>query len=256
MEFKAKGTRVTVNVTTEEDLNSVMSARLSSREGFALATLNLDHLVKLKSSPEFCVAYGKQDFITADGNPIVWLSNIAQQPVDLLPGADLVIPLTCLAADAGRPVAFVGSTPESLEKAAQNLVSSVPNAQIVTKASPPMGFDPTGPLAREILEELEAKKVGMTFIALGAPKQEMFAAYGREIAPSVGFASIGAGLDFLSGQQLRAPVWVRRLALEWLWRVMNNPKRMLRRYFLCALILPEQIVNSFKMRRSPDQPAE
>ena len=79
-----------------------------------------------------------------------------------------------------------------------------------------MGFSPTGDEARRVLAELAARDVGLCLIALGSPKQEAFAALGRALAPSVGFASIGAGLDFISGRQTRAPAWVRAIAMEWL----------------------------------------
>ena len=230
---------------------AALAGHFTAGTGFALATLNLDHLVKLKSSPEFREAYAAQDLITADGNPIVWLSNLARDPVKLLPGADLVIPLACIAADHGRSVALVGSTDESLARAAQTLKTAVPNLEIAAMVAPPMGFDPTGPAANEILDDLAAKNVGLTFVALGAPKQELFAAHGRARSPNVGFASIGAGLDFLSGQQVRAPIWVRRLALEWLWRIANDPMRLGRRYVRCIAILPAQVSNSLKNRRDP-----
>lgn len=229
-------------------MKEALSDHLVGHRGFALATLNLDHLVKLKSSPEFRKAYAAQDLITADGNPIVWLSNLARKPVDLLPGADMVIPMACIAADCGRSVALVGSTGKSLVRAAETLQEAVPNLVIAAMIAPEMGFDPTGREANAILDDLAAKNVGLTFIALGAPKQEMFAAHGRQRQPSLGFASIGAGLDFLSGQQVRAPRWVRRLALEWLWRILNDPVRLTRRYIRCAAILPEQVRNSINSR--------
>ncbi len=84
-------------------------------EGFALATLNLDHLVKLRASGAFRRAYGAQDLVVADGNPIVWLSRLAGRKVELVPGgSDMVLPLAEVAADEGVRVALVGSTEESL----------------------------------------------------------------------------------------------------------------------------------------------
>ncbi len=249
VEFQTQGTSVTVNVADQPALVAALKERLAAHRGFAMATLNLDHLVKLKASDKFRAAYAAQDLITADGNPIVWLSNLARQPVDLLPGADLVVPLACIAADLGRSVALVGSTDASLRKAADALKSMVPNLDVAVMVAPPMGFDPEGEAADAILDQLAAHDVGITFIALGAPKQELFAAHGRKRTPNVGFASIGAGLDFLSGQQVRAPIWVRRMALEWLWRILNDPMRLGKRYFLCIQILPTYIRQSLKKRR-------
>ncbi|MFQ8432685.1 WecB/TagA/CpsF family glycosyltransferase [Amaricoccus sp. W119] len=78
----------------------------------------------------------------------------------------------------------------------------------------------------------------LTFLALGAPKQEMFAARCREALPGIGLVSVGAGLDFLARTQRRAPEWVRRAALEWLWRAVTDPRRLARRYAECAMALP------------------
>lgn len=203
-----------------------------------MATLNLDHLTKLRKDPRFARAYAEQDLITADGNPVVWTCDLAGQEVELLPGADCILPLGVIARDLGVSVALLGSTDESLAGAARVLFDVAPGIVISHMISPPMGFDPDDDDATKLLSMLEAERVGICFVALGAPKQEILAARGRTLAPSVGFVSIGAGLDFLAGLQLRAPMWVRRLALEWLWRVAMEPRRMLGRYFRSALILP------------------
>ena len=104
---------------------------------------------------------------------------------------------------------------------------------------------------RLTLRGLRDQEIGLCFVALGAPKQERFAAYGRSIAPSVGFASIGAGLDFVAGHQHRAPLWMRRLALEWLWRMLTNPLRLVPRYAKCFAILPRQVIEATRLRHRP-----
>ena len=88
----------------------------------------------------------------------------------------------------------------------------------------------------------------LCLIALGAPKQELFAAYGRRKLDDVGFVSIGAGLDFFSGSQVRAPQWMRTLALEWLWRTIKQPMRMIPRYAKCFAILPVELLHAMKLR--------
>ncbi|WP_197470813.1 WecB/TagA/CpsF family glycosyltransferase, partial [Sulfitobacter sp. HI0054] len=77
---------------------------------------------------------------------------------------------------------------------------------------------------------------------------EILAARGRDIAPGVGFASIGAGLDFLAGRQRRAPKWMRMLALEWLWRAMQSPQRLVPRYARCFAILPRLTLAAWRAR--------
>lgn len=239
---------IAVNMLGLAQLKMVVLDRLSAGQGFALATLNLDHLAKLRDDPAFRHAYAAQDLITADGNPIVWMARVAGRKLDLLPGSDLILPLTRLAVQAGVPVGLIGSTGDSLALAAKALQQAVPGVRIAAQIAPPMGFDPNSTAADTLLDQLNAAGVRLCFVALGAPKQELFSAAGRLRTPAIGFASIGAGLDFLSGSQIRAPAWVRRFALEWLWRVMSNPRRMAGRYLRAALILPGHLLASWRQR--------
>ncbi len=249
MYFETGHGQIAVNVPNLDQLKARVSDHFNARDGFALATINLDHLVKLDRDTAFYGAYASQDLVVADGNPIVWLSKIAGKPVELLPGSELVVPLAEWATDAKCTIALFGSTQEALMDSSEALRQAVPGAQIVCMIAPEFGFDPTGPAAKEALETIEASGASLCFLALGAPKQERFAAYGREIAPSVGFASIGAGLDFLAGAQTRAPLIVRKVAMEWLWRMMGNPKRLAKRYFDCATIMPSQMRAAFRLRQ-------
>lgn len=248
MQFRFGPYKIAVNVPNRAALQAAVLARLQARQGFALATINLDHLVKLQGSETFRAAYAAQDLVVADGNPIVWLSHLAGHPVELVPGSDMVLPLLRLAAQTGVPVAFVGSTDPALAAAATWLRSKVPALNIALCIAPAMGFDPQGQPAAEILAQLAAARIGLCLLALGAPKQEAFAARGRLLAPDVGFASIGAGLDFLAGTQTRAPAWLRALAMEWLWRALSNPRRLIPRYAACAAILPGQIMAALRQR--------
>jgi len=225
-----------------------VAARLKRGTGFALATINLDHLVKLRANAAFRTAYAAQDMVVADGNPIVWLSRLARRPVSLVPGSDLVLPLVRLAADLGRPVVLFGSSDAALAGAAAALTAQVPGVVIAQTIAPVYGFDPTGAVAKTMLGQIAAIGPCLCLVALGAPKQEEFAALGRSLAPQAGFASIGAGLDFLSGYQQRAPDWTRRFAAEWLWRAVQSPKRMVPRYLGCAAILPRQAWRAWRLR--------
>lgn len=248
MNFLFDKQSITVNVPNWHMLKAKISNRFLEREGFALATINLDHLVKLGHDKAFLTSYQAQDFIVADGCPITWLSYLANQPVDLMPGSDMVTPLAELAASAKAKVALVGSSEAVLQKAGAELSRRVPGLEVAYVRAPSRGFDPFGAEARGILQDLDAQDIGLCFIALGAPKQEHFARLGRELAPRTGFASIGAGLDFIAGAQRRAPRLVRKLALEWLWRMLSNPLRLMPRYIKCILILPGQVVHALRLR--------
>ena len=249
MHFQIGPAVIPVNISTPQALMTALDQRLRARQGFALATINLDHIVKLHRLPEYHSAYARHEMICADGNPIVWLSRLARQPVGLVQGSDMIRPMLTVAARAGRSVAMVGSTEETLAASAERLMRDIPGLVVVMRHAPQMDFDPKGAEARRILAELAARDVGLCLVALGSPKQEHFAALGRDLAPNVGFASIGAGLDFISGRQTRAPYWVRAIAMEWLWRAFTAPRRLVPRYVACAAILPGEALKALRLRR-------
>lgn len=227
-----------VNVPTRSELEKKILAHFRDGSGFSLATLNLDHIVKMRQSPDFLEAYEAQTYVVADGNPIVWLSRLAGRSIELLPGSELIEPLAQLAAENNAPIAMLGATQEALDLAARRLERANPGLVVCAKIAPPFGFDPNGADAATCLSEINASGAQICFLALGAPKQEILAARGAELAPNCGFISIGAGLDFIAGSQTRAPVWVRKLALEWVWRLLSNPGRLAGRYARCIAILP------------------
>ncbi len=238
-----------VNFPTETALLADVKSCLKAGKGFAIATLNLDHVVKLRRDPVFRAAYQAQSHVVADGNPIVWLSRLAgRSEVALVPGSELIAPVAALAARAGVPLAFLGSTEPVLRAAADRLVADHPGLQVAACLAPPYGFDPTGPAADAMLDQIAASGARICLLALGAPKQEVLAARGFARHPQLGFLSIGAGLDFIAGHQTRAPVWVRKIAMEWLWRMLSNPRRLARRYLDCALVLPSLAGQALKIR--------
>lgn len=229
---------VVVNVPNQAYLLNDLETRLTAGQGFSLATLNLDHVVKLHNMPDFHDAYLRHSHVTADGNPIVWLSRLSGHEVSLIPGSELIEPVVQIAARNDLPIALFGSTEASLAAAAQALVARYPGLNVAAQIAPPMGFDPAGPDADALIVQLGASGARLCFVALGAPKQELFAARAAAQLPGVGFLSIGAGLDFISGNQIRAPKIVRRLAAEWLWRLASNPGRLAARYGACIAIMP------------------
>jgi exopolysaccharide biosynthesis WecB/TagA/CpsF family protein len=244
------GSSVCVNASSGRELLAKIENDLSLRKSFTVATLNLDHLVKLRRCPEFRQAYLRQTHVVADGNPVVWLSRLARDPVELAPGSELIGPLAALAARLDAPVALLGSTERTLALAAARLEAEHPGLRIVARIAPPFGLDPEGPEAAACLDAVARSGARLCLLALGAPKQEVLAARGVDRAPGCGFVSVGAGLDFIAGTQRRAPAWVRAIAMEWLWRMLSDPRRLLRRYVGCALILPGLVLHAAKARRA------
>lgn len=246
----ASGGGVTVNVAARAAFLADIAARLDAGQGFSVATLNLDHVVKLRTDPAFHAAYRAMTHVTADGRPIVALSRLAGEPVELVPGSDLITPVADLAAQKGVPVAMFGSRPSTLEAAAAKLGATHPGLEVALTLSPSADFDPTGPEADAAIEAIGRSGARLCFVALGAPKQEIFSARAQQVLGAVGFLSIGAGLDFIAGDQTRAPYLVRLLWCEWLWRVGTNPRRLAPRYARCFTVIPGLALSAARLRLS------
>lgn len=229
---------VTITVPTRAALMRDVRSALAGGRGISLATLNLDHVVKLRRDSAFAEAYARHSHVSADGRPVAWLAQLAGQQTELVAGADLLDPLMALAAETGAPVALVGSTAPVLDRAANQLCARHEGLNIAAQIAPSMGFDPVGAEGDSVLDEIAASGARIVILALGAPRQEILAMRGMERFPDVSFFSLGAAVDFVAGAQRRAPGWMRALALEWLWRLGSNPARLARRYGACAWLLP------------------
>ena len=103
--------------------------------------------------------------------------------------------------------------------------------------SPTYGFDVTGKVADDAIEDIKASGAKLCFVLLGAPKQEIFASRAVKAGSQCGFICVGAAADFIAGSQVRAPKFLQSSGLEWLWRLSHNPKRLGMRYFQCAVVL-------------------
>ena len=238
-----------VNTATADELLKDIGSDLDARTGFAVATLNLDHVVKLRARSDFRAAYSHHTYVVADGFPVVQLRQIARAPVHLVTGSDLVDPLMAMAARRGTPVGFLGSNEETLRTATAILERRYPGLKVVAQIAPPYGLDPAGADAGAALRALSQTEAKLCLVCLGAPKQELLAMRGMSAVPGCGFVSVGAALDFIAGHQRRAPRWMRQVGLEWFWRFLNDPRRLAKRYLACLRILPGLTWQAFRLRR-------
>lgn len=231
-----------VNVATLDDAVKSITVAAARRLGFTVFTLNLDHLVHLRRHASFQVAYLDADFVTADGAPVVALARRQSNCVVRTTGADLVVPLVQSAAKHKLPIFLFGTTNNALAQASRYLIDQTGGSlEIAGRESPPVGFDPESTDADAAIERIGASGARLCLVALGAPKQELFAARAKARGLRVGFVCIGAALDFLAGEQVRAPKAMQDWNLEWLWRLMTNPRRLTVRYAKCAVLLADLV---------------
>lgn len=228
-----------INLATQGDAVAAMIGAARAGRGFTLFTLNLDHLVKRRADAAFRAAYARATFVTADGAPVVRLTRIGAPNMRRTTGADLVMPLCAAAAASGVPMYVFGATQSSLDMAAQVLSARFPGLRIAGAEAPPFDFDPLSDAADAAAGRIAASGAGIALLALGAPRQELFADRAFARHPGIGFLCIGAALDFISGEQARAPKFFQSAGLEWLWRLACNPRRLGARYWHCAAVLAD-----------------
>jgi N-acetylglucosaminyldiphosphoundecaprenol N-acetyl-beta-D-mannosaminyltransferase len=212
-------------------------------------TLNLDHLVKMRIDAMFRRAYSRAGLITADGFPIVLACRLQGKRVSRVTGSDLIAPISAEAARSGKSIYLFGSSLQVLTKASRLLHERNPSLTIAGFFAPPQRFDPTSEDARRCIVTIGNSGADLCLVALGAPKQELFADHGKSLLPNISFVCIGAGLDFIAGAQARAPYWIQNWGLEWLWRAAGNPRRLLYRYVLCMAAAPGILARAVFRRR-------
>lgn len=238
-----------ISPLTLAETAALICQNAGSAEAQNVFTLNLDHIVKMRKDALFRAAYESAGLITADGFPIVLACTIQGKRVSRVAGSDLIAPIITEAARSGKSIYLFGSSPQILTKTSRLFQEQNESLMIAGVSAPPQGFNPLSADARRCIEEIGNSKADLCFVALGAPKQELFADCAKRCLPNVSFVCIGAGLDFIAGAQVRAPRWMRRCNLEWLWRAASNPRRLLHRYLLCMIALPGVLARAAQVPR-------
>jgi exopolysaccharide biosynthesis WecB/TagA/CpsF family protein len=193
-----------------------------------IVTPNVDHLVRLRREPELRPLYKSAKLCLCDSRILRLLGRLSGIDLPLVAGSDLSVSLFSEVIEPGDRIAIVGATPELLER----LRERFPAVEFLHHV-PPMGLRSNAEARREAAAFLASAKARFGFVTVGSPQQEMIASEVRQIAGARGMAlCVGAGLEFLTGDQKRAPRLLQRLGLEWAHRLATNPRRLWRRYLV------------------------
>ena len=247
---------ITINVPSL--LHAVSSIVSAAQQGdnFSVCTLNLDHVVQLQQHANFRAAYRRARFVTADGFPIVVLSRLVGTRIERTTGADLVEPICAEARKKGLSIFLLGSNDRTLQVTAYRLSERFKGLKIAGRIAPGPGFDPYSSEADAAIKCIRASGAKLCFVALGAPRQELFAARCLDELDGTGVLCIGAALDFIAGTQSRAPSIARKTGMEWAWRMLREPRRLGPRYVKCMTIVPRLVARTLpqivqaRMRRA------
>lgn len=229
-------------VDLDEAMRRTMSA-LTTPSFTQVCTVNLDYLVNARRDPLVRSVLLDSKLNLADGAPVLWLGRILGHSLShRAAGADFVPRLLRAAAEQNARVFFLGGEGGASTRAAERLRGLHPALQIAGVYEPPRAA-----LAKmdneEILRRLRATRPDLLLVALGHPKQDQWIHQHRDVLPVSVAMGVGCTFDLLAGDRRRAPVWMRSHGLEWLYRVLHEPRRLAGRYAvdgycLLTMLLP------------------
>ena len=216
------------NVTTA-DAVALVEQMVRSRRPHYLVTANVDFLVQAQEDVELQRILFDAHLVLCDGTPLVWASRMLGNPLpERVAGSDLVPLLIRVAAEKNYRLFFLGGTPESTELALSKIKAQYPGLSIVAYSPPfnkllEMDHD-------EIKRRIQEARPDFLFVSFGCPKQEKWITMHYQSLGVPVSAGVGGTIDFLAGHLKRAPVWMQRTGTEWIFRLLQEPRRLFRRY--------------------------
>jgi N-acetylglucosaminyldiphosphoundecaprenol N-acetyl-beta-D-mannosaminyltransferase len=220
---------LTVDAVTLREAVTRLEAFLAESRTRQFAAVNVDKVVKASRDPELRAAINSADLVTADGQPIVWASRLLGRPLpERVTGIDLMMALLQLADRRGLSVFLLGAKPEVVGRVATRLTGEHPGIRI---AGIQHGyFSPTE--EPSVVSRIAKAAPDLLFVAMSSPAKEHFLARWRNRLNARFVMGVGGAFDVYAGVTKRAPGWMQRAGLEWLFRLLQEPRRMWRRYLV------------------------
>jgi N-acetylglucosaminyldiphosphoundecaprenol N-acetyl-beta-D-mannosaminyltransferase len=222
---------VRLHAITEAQCVAHVMASLAAGGGGWIATANLDHMRRLRQSAEFRALYANATVVTADGMPVVWACRLQGTPIPArVAGSDMIKSLPAAAAQHGRSIFLLGGSPGTADSAVASLRAANPTLRVAGTLCPPLGFEQDAAQMAAIERALAAAQPDLVFVALGSPKQEVVIDRLRALLLRAWWIGVGISFSFVAGDVQRAPRWMQKLGLEWLHRLVQEPRRLGARY--------------------------
>lgn len=219
------------NVTMDEAIQEIDRLIKENNHSYVV-TPNMDHIVLMEKDELFKEIYDNADLILTDGKPLLWIAKRQGTPIkEKVSGSDLFPKMCELAAEKGYSIYILGAAEGVAEKAAVRLKQEYKNLHIVGTYSPRIGFEKDDAEVNSIIDSINKSSADVLAVALGSPKGEKFIYQIKNSINASLSISIGATIDFIAGNVKRAPKWMSNAGLEWLFRITQDPGRMIKRYW-------------------------
>ena len=255
---------LTMDETVDQIFNMINTYELDERPKL-VATVNVDFLVntlkwfsRKPRHPELLDILRRANLVTADGMPLIWLSKLIGTPLkERVAGADLVPRLAKEAAKQNKSIYFLGGSgdvgkqaAEILKRKNKDLIIAGTNSPFVHVQGEEIEYAHNTDL--QIVDRINKSGADILLIAFGNPKQEIWFQRNKNQIKTAVTIGIGGTFEFITGSVSRAPTWMQKFGLEWIFRITQDPKRLWKRYFIGLLkfsfmILP--VICYYKYRR-------
>lgn len=215
-------------------------------------TPNVDHIVQVQTNIALQSAYKKAALVVTDGKPVMWAAKLLGINIpETVPGSDLVPAIFDYAQTNDKPIKvfLLGAMPGVADRAKAEIFKLWPKVNVVGTLSPDFGFDKNDQDSSVICNIVNKSSADLLVLGLGAPKQELWIAKYASKLKVRSALCVGATIDFLAGEKPRAPIWMRKLGLEWLHRMMSEPERLVKRYTTDAIVFPKIVFKEWFLRR-------
>lgn len=220
------------NLSIEEILDHVDYC-IKQKKPCQIVGLNIDQAVRVIENDYSKKIFDEAELVFVDGMPIVWLAKMLGYPaVNRVAGPDLMMRLCKHAGEKNYRIFILGAGPGVAAQAAENLKKLYPGFDCVGTYSPPFGFEKDPIEMEKIIKMLRSSGADQLFIGMGSPKQDIFIYENMDKYQIPVSYSMGAAVDFIGGSVKRAPGWMQSLGFEWLYRLIQEPKRLFKRYFV------------------------
>jgi len=236
------GARVSIagagfDTLTHAQLIENVVAAIRDAVGGTIVTPNIDICHRINRDPSSRGFITSASFVVPDGMPLLWAGRLAGRPlVERITGADLIYSLSQAAAAGGWSIFLVGgmpsvdSRPTAAQRAADRLVELYPGLEIAGTYAPPAKFSAMTDDIEVLCKDLAESEPKVVFVGLGFPKQERLIARLIPVLPDAWFVGCGAAIPYAAGELRRAPGWMQRTGLEWIFRLVSEPRRLAGRY--------------------------
>ena len=220
---------VNIDNLTEDEALALIDKWIQQPGSHYMVVVNAAKLVESGRNAELRRAIANADLVTADGMSVVWTSRLFGHPLrQRVTGIDMFERLVGKAADRSASVYFLGARDESVERVVKRFTKDYPNLRVAGHRN---GYF-TDAEEASVVEEIKRSGADLLFAAMGSPKQDVWI-HSHIAATGVRFAlGVGGAFDHLSGLSRRAPKWMQRAGLEWLFRLLSEPRRLSRRYLV------------------------